>query len=212
MVLIILFFLASSFNPVSAGLCDDAIKIVSSKIGETVILNRCISTYRNFDSESNCTFLDIKTNPDGSFSFLTICGQKSFWLKVTYLFEREVPIATDYIKKGDIIAHRVKFEKRMLQPKDFFYIPDVKAIERAVALKDIPKGSLVTTKHIKLPYAVKRGELVKVIYRSDSLEVVLAAIAKTSGNVGDEVKVVNPTSGIVFACKVVGVKEVEVFE
>ena len=72
------------------------------------------------------------------------------------------------------------------------------------------KGSLISTMDVEIPYAVKSGEIVKVIYSNGIVSIETIGIAKSSGRIGDVVKVQNLSSGIIFAGKVVERKVVEV--
>jgi flagella basal body P-ring formation protein FlgA len=78
------------------------------------------------------------------------------------------------------------------------YVSDPASATGCELNRRLAVGELLRRNHLAAPVCARRGDLVKVIYRSGSLTLSLHALALDSGRRGDTVRLRNTTSGTVF--------------
>ncbi|MGB9667344.1 MAG: flagellar basal body P-ring formation chaperone FlgA [Thermosulfidibacteraceae bacterium] len=211
LILTAIFHLSFCSYLVAGDLCELARNVIKNKLAEEVKVERCISSYRDFDKLGSCALVDVISRNSGNFDFLVDCEEeKRFWLNVTYLVRRKIARAKEFIPRGDLVKGKYEVVETWISPKDLYKVADIGSIDMARARRNIAKGSLISTMDVEIPYAVKSGEIVKVIYSNGIVSIETIGIAKSSGRIGDVVKVQNLSSGIIFAGKVVERKVVEV--
>lgn len=194
----------------AGSLCEVAQAIIENRLRESVRIDSC-SYYSNRDVEDDGCFVEkIISSSSGVFNLRVKCDKnRSFWMVVSYSVKRKVAIARSYIARGDPVGDKYTVEEDWVSGRDLYKIAVPDYLRDAVARKNIDKGSIIYSNDLYIPYMVRRNELVKVIYRDGAVVVEMTAIAKDNGRLGDTVKLQNPTSGIIFAGKVVGSKIVE---
>lgn len=80
----------------------------------------------------------------------------------------------------------------------------------AEATRDIPAGTVLTANMFRLPTVIKSGDMVNIVLTSGDLTIVYQGQARTSGAMGQLVKVVNLESKREFTARVTGPNRVEV--
>ncbi len=90
----------------------------------------------------------------------------------------------------------------------------VKAVPARVVgsrtLRPLTPGDVVLAQDVVAPSTVRSGETVQLKLLVGSLEVILDAVATQDGDVGDEIRIVNPSSGRTLRARVIGPHAVEV--
>lgn len=80
----------------------------------------------------------------------------------------------------------------------------------AVAVRDIPAGTVLTAQMFKIPPVVKMGAVVTVTLIQGDMTLITSAQARSNGSVGQVIKVMNLESKREFTARVIGPDRVEV--
>ena len=107
---------------------------------------------------------------------------------------------TDVVERGEYLAGKVKRKKFLLSTvrgELFDGNP-----EKVVAKTRLPAGTPVLKRFVEVPFAVKRGQLVKIVAEKGGIYVETTGKALQNGRVGDIIKVKNIYSGKVIEGRV----------
>ncbi len=87
------------------------------------------------------------------------------------------------------------------------YINDINEIEGRIASKYIRPGAVITSQNTKIIPDVSRGETAMVEVKSSSVKLVINAVAKKDGYIGEKIKFENPDSNESFMAVISGRKQ-----
>lgn len=118
-------------------------------------------------------------------------------------------VATGPIARGATIAPDL-VERREGWLDGLFLRPVPLDLTMARATRDLAPGDVVRGQDVALPPPVRSGQSVKVQVRLGHVRVSAEGVAAQDGALGEEIRIVNPSSGKVLRGRVVGPREVEV--
>ncbi len=190
---------------------NTAKEIIEKEENSPVKIINFYASYKGFSPQKEYRIVSFYHNPWGKYSFLVESEHKRFWVKVDYLLKKEVATAKYEIPRGTIIrAESVTKKVLWLSPKK---AKEVAAVEEAVGKvtkKEIKKAEILSLRYLAEPLLIRRGELVKVLLRTGSIEIEAVAKAMKNGRLGETVPLKNMSSGRIFSGIVVGPKKVVV--
>ena len=217
--LILLIFIFTSSNLYAAWFSKDKIErlltleVIKKKRLFGKIVNVKIPKFpERIFLPSNNIYFDIKLNFKrslGNFSFpVRIFVDKklicSFWAKLTIAQMISVVIAKENIKRGEIITKdKITLERKIISRSLRDIAVDLEDVLGKEAKKYIKKGEIIKLCYLKMPYMIKKGEKVDLIYSSDSLFVKTIGLAKKSGYKGEIIPVINIDSKKIIYGKVI---------
>jgi flagella basal body P-ring formation protein FlgA len=114
-------------------------------------------------------------------------------LKSKYTFvkiqrlKRKLVFTSDFSKGKSISSEDVEFRWVSLKDKGYFE-PEFEGKEYTLK-RAVKEGQLITNRFLKLPYLVKRGQVVDLISKKGNLTIKLSAKALNNAHLGSEVKV-----------------------
>jgi len=188
-----------------------AAEMIEKEEGAPVKIMDFYASFRGFSPDREYHILSFYSNPWGKSSFLVEKGGKRFWVRVDYLVKRRVAVARCEIPRGTVVCSQDVAERVMwLSPKNASDAVDLSEAVGKVVKKSIRRGEVLSAKYLAEPLLIKRGELVKVLLKSGSIEIEAVAKAMRNGKLGETVLLKNISSGRVFSGVVVGPKEVVV--
>jgi flagella basal body P-ring formation protein FlgA len=125
----------------------------------------------------------------------------------------EVPaaIASRDIRKGEKIGNAIEFRYVDLTgdpSRNPIYQGD--QIPDTVVKVNLQSGRVIDTSLLEMPDLIKRGQRVLVFREIGSLSISMVASALESGKLGDEIKVLNESSGKTLLCIITGEGETEI--
>jgi flagella basal body P-ring formation protein FlgA len=107
---------------------------------------------------------------------------------------------TETVERGEHLSGKVKKEKLLLSRiRGNVFNGD---INKVVAKVKLLPGTVILWRFVEVPFAVKRGELVKIIAKKDGIYVETTGRALQNGHIGDTIKVKNVYSRKVIEGKV----------
>jgi flagella basal body P-ring formation protein FlgA len=80
----------------------------------------------------------------------------------------------------------------------------------ATARRDLASGDILLPHDISVPPAVRTGDPVRLRVLHGPIQASVDGIARQDGDIGDEIRILNPSSGRVLRGRVVGPREVEI--
>lgn len=89
-------------------------------------------------------------------------------------------------------------------------LPDRETAIGAVAVRDLASGEILTSTLLRVPPAVRSGDLVTTIARIGGVRVESKAVAAERGELGEMIRLVNPVSRRNLRGLVIGIRRVEV--
>ena len=136
---------------------------------------------------------------------LRVKCEKSFLsrtLNVELFVDAKVAVlrTTSFIKRGEPLDGKVEKVELLLSAirgKPFVGDPS-----KVVARVSIPSGEVVLERFVEVPFAVKRGQLVKIVAKKGGIYVETLGRALQNGRVGDIIRVKNVYSGKVIEGRV----------
>ena len=115
---------------------------------------------------------------------------------------------TETVERGEHLAGKVKKGKLLLsEVRGNIFKGD---INKVVAKVKLLPGTIVLKRFVEVPFAVKRGELVRIIAEKNGIYVETTGRALQNGHIGDTIKVKNVYSRKVIEGKVKDEKTVVV--
>jgi flagella basal body P-ring formation protein FlgA len=133
------------------------------------------------------------------------------WVVAEIKQYRNLPILNRSVKFDEVLTKDMfTFEKREISNMRNT-VTQIEDIERMQAARFLNAGQTLQFNDMKREQVLKKGQMVKAIFGSNSFEVIISAEAQESGSVGDVVKIKNTDSQKVFAGKIVdrGVVRIE---
>ncbi len=118
-------------------------------------------------------------------------------------------VAVGPIARGDVIAAAL-VERAEGWLDGVFLKPLPLDLEMARAIRDLAPGDVVRSQDVALPPPVRNGQQVRVQVRLGRVRVSAEGVAVQDGSLGEEIRIMNPSSGKVLRGRVVGPREVEV--
>ena len=102
--------------------------------------------------------------------------------------------------RGEHLTGKVRKEKILLSKvRGNIFRGDV---DKVVAKVKLPPGTVVLQRYVEIPFAIKRGQLVKIVAEKNGIYVETTGRALQNGHVGDIIKVKNIYSKKVIEGKV----------
>lgn len=106
---------------------------------------------------------------------------------------------------GDVATERKAVLSGFAQP-----LTTLDGLAGAVATRDIPEGTPLSSQMFKIPPVVKMGKVVSVLLTVGDLTIITTGEARSNGTVGQVIRVLNPDSKREFTARVVGPDRVEI--
>ena len=104
------------------------------------------------------------------------------------------------VDRGEPLAGKVRKEKILLsRVRGNIFKGDV---DKVVAKVKLPPGTVVLQRYVEIPFAIKRGQLVRIVAEKNGIYVETTGRALQNGRVGDIIKVKNIYSKKVIEGKV----------
>ena len=135
----------------------------------------------------------------GSVAIGTRCTDElhrwSVFVPVTITQFADVIVTTEAISRGDFLkASQLKLERRSL---NFLHNGYLKSMKKAVGQQlktTLAKGLVVSPRQLKRPYAIKKGQNVKILAKSDLISVSIKGKALSNARIGDRIRVKNSST------------------
>jgi len=122
--------------------------------------------------------------------------------------EVEGYMTTETVEKGDYLSGRVKKGKFLLSRiRGNIFNGD---IDKVVARVKLLPNTIILQRFVEVPFAIKRGELIKIVAEKNGIYVETTGRALQNGHIGDTIKVKNVYSRKVIEGKVKDEKTVVV--
>ena len=119
----------------------------------------------------------------------------SVFVPVTITQFADVIVTTETVSRGDFLkASQLKLERRSL---NFLHNGYLKSIKNAIGQQlktTLAKGLVVSPSQLKRPYAIKRGQNVNILAKSDLISVRIKGKALSNARIGDRIKVKNSST------------------
>lgn len=120
-------------------------------------------------------------------------------LPVRIKLVKEVLVAKTTITKGEkITSENCIFEKKEIPSNVDPRNTDLELVYDKVAKYNIIKGTIITKDLVQEPFAVRRGERVKVVVLSGKVQISTYAVALNDANAGEQVKVRREGNGAIL--------------
>ncbi len=123
---------------------------------------------------------------------------------------KEVLVTLVPVRRGEPLRGKVGI--RRMEISRFFGKPltDLREVKDKVASRLLMAGSILTRLDTKDPELIHKGDIVTMVGIKKNLKITVKGIARTSGSLGELVKVMNPSTRRIIVGKVVGFGVVEV--
>jgi flagella basal body P-ring formation protein FlgA len=142
-----------------------------------------------------------------------VAGKKfrTIFPKVDIKVYQQVLIAQAPIARGEQPnAKDLELERKPVADTGTPPLTSLNTLAGAVAVRDIPAGTVLTAQMFKIPPVVKMGSVVTVTLIAGDITMITSAQARSNGAVGQIIKVMNLDSKREFTARVVGPDRVEV--
>lgn len=124
---------------------------------------------------------------------------------------QDVWVVSQALHRGSMLAEdQVVGAKRSLEAVMGTPVTSLKALQGALAKREVPAGSVLVSEMFELLPLVRDGQLVTVRLKSGDLTIVTRGQVLGSGASGQLVRVINPETHKNYVARVVGVGQVEV--
>lgn len=128
--------------------------------------------------------------------------QTAATLKIGVL--KEVLISKIAIKAGEIItADMVAVELRDIAAVDGGVFDSIGQIGNSAAARYIAPGRIITGSMLTRPAAISAGDMVQIHFQKGSLSLTTKGIARQSGAIGSEIKVINTDTNRLISATVI---------
>jgi len=125
---------------------------------------------------------------------------------------KDVVVAAVSIPRGETLsADQLTLASRPVPPSGDGILTDPALAVGRTATRPIASGTELTSRLVKAPPLVKRGDGVRISYTQSGLVITATGIARETGGLGDYIKVKNSRSGKNITCRVIGQCRVEPF-
>lgn len=142
-----------------------------------------------------------------------VAGKKfrTIFPKVDIKVYQQVLITQAAIARGEQPnAKDLDLERKPVAGSGTAPLTSLNTLAGAVAVRDIPAGTVLTAQMFKIPPVVKMGSVVTVTLITGDITMITSAQARSNGAVGQIIKVMNLDSKREFTARVVGPDRVEV--
>lgn len=132
--------------------------------------------------------------PRGNFSIPLRIENKTIWITGNVKIMKRVPVAVRNLNIGE----RINEGDFKIEPRDITFVNDgtpesVKLIGRQIG-RGLSVNDILTFANLSKEYHVKYGQNVKIITQNEWLEITMNGIAQERGEVGDRIKILNPST------------------
>jgi len=116
----------------------------------------------------------------------------SIFVPVTVTQFADVVVTTEAVSRGEFLkANQLKLERRSL---NFLHNGYMQSLKQAVGQQlktTLPRGLVVNPSQLKRPYAIKRGQDVNILAKSDLISVRIKGKALANAQIGERIRVKN---------------------
>jgi len=211
-------FLGNSNALASDNLVDETIgSLIAEKMG-----NDKLSIEIKYDSTSAISSVKTKSQKILSIKLDQFTGRnfsalvqynnnKEDLISGTYVAFALVPVASRYIKQGEIIqTNDLSFTRIRLDNVRSDFAIDLDNVVGYQSNKQIASGSVIKTSDLTRPLVLKINDPVNITYSSGAISLKTSGIALGSGAIGDTIKVKNTTTGTILLGQIVNKNTVKV--
>lgn len=123
---------------------------------------------------------------------------------------KNVVVTTTSIRQGEeLTSAQLTLAPHPVPPSDHKVLTNLALAVGRMATRPIRSGTVLTTRMVKAPTLVKRGDGVRIRYTLRGLVITATGIAGERGGMGDFIKVKNSRSGKRITCRIIGERNVE---
>jgi len=119
----------------------------------------------------------------------------AIFVPVTITQFANVIVTTETVSRGEFLkANQIKLERKSL---NFLHNGYLKSMQEAIGKQlkaTLAKGLVISPKQLNHPYAVKRGQNVNILAKSDLISVRIKGKALANARVGDRIRVKNTST------------------
>lgn len=153
---------------------------------------------------------NFKLEGRNQFRFMLNVNEKNYWVTGDYRWFQNVPVATK-----NIFPHeKLNNENIELQLKDTtfqtLYSSRIEDLIGRTVMQNIPVGSLIDSRHLKVEYLVEKGQFIQAQFQGENFVLSSQVQAEQSGVKGDLIKIKNLESQKILSAIVTGKGLVEV--
>jgi flagella basal body P-ring formation protein FlgA len=127
------------------------------------------------------------------------CTDESPWslyVPVTLSIDKRVAVASGVLSRGHILTKDdILFDQRDVAGLHHSYFTETDQIIGQKLKRTIKSGDILSARQLAAPQAVKRGETVVIVAKSDTIQIHMSGKAKENGAVGERITVTNSSSG-----------------
>jgi len=175
----------------------DDVNVVKGKVHYDVIP---VSRKQYIDKVRYCVVINV----DGKI-------QKNVDVSFEIIVFKKVIMAIRTIRRDEMLTpSNVRLVRREIKSNTLDALSDPSRVIGMVASRNLQPQDIIKESYIKMPYLVRRREMVKVRLSSGALNIQTTGIAAENGCLGQYIKIKNPDSKKVFFGKVIGIREVGV--
>lgn len=158
----------------------------------------------NFTTPTDRFFVSVALEVDGRIA-------RYVNVELTVEASAVVAVAARQLTRGEAItSDNVRFERRRVGADLRRYVTSEHELQgKAVALS-MMEGAIISTTMLNDRMMVKRGDVVSLVARAGTIEVIAAGRARGGGKLGDRIEVLNSSSGRLVVGEVTGDKTVKV--
>lgn len=123
----------------------------------------------------------------------------------------QVLVSTTRIARGELAdGQSVTLQRKSITGTYQAPLTNLAAVLGAEATRDISQGTVLTASMFRLPTVIKSGDLVTIVLTSGDLTIIANGQARSSGAMGEMIKVLNLDSKREFTARVTAPNRVEV--
>jgi len=181
-------------------------KIEVGKIDPRLSLTPCSENmqYKLHGARKNYGYLTVKVSCQGNQPW-------TIYVSANVDVKTSVVVTNRPVKRGEIIdIHMVELQQRNLNGLGQHFFNAVEDVVGKQALHTTSSQRVVRGNMLKEALAVKRGDKVTIIAKSDALAVKMNGTALSNGHKGDQIRVQNNRSKRVIRAEVLGSGQVAV--
>lgn len=132
------------------------------------------------------------------------------WVPIKIKIERPGLVLKRAVTAGELVDEAL-VEIRLVDISNGLKKPMMSVDGNFETARGLPAGHVLHETDVRVPEAVKRGQLIKILSGSEEFEVAVQGVAEVAGRVGDVIRVKNSESGRLLSGRVVdaGVVRIE---
>ncbi|OQW50374.1 MAG: hypothetical protein A4S09_00855 [Proteobacteria bacterium SG_bin7] len=137
--------------------------------------------------------------PRGNFSIPLRVENKTIWISGSVKVMKKVPVAIRNLNIGERISEvDFKYELKDITQASDGFPESTKLIGRQIS-RGVSANDSISYSNLAKEVAVRFGQPVKIVNKNEWLEITMNGIAQEKGDVGDRIKVLNPSTKTILS-------------